>query len=128
MSVKLEELLTDEEIRRAYTEAPGLFGGIRACIRLAVEKAEKVEGFATADKFPPSGGYYFAPDAKWFAAQGEPQRHALILLGPRFEPKPVKTAEERIAEALKISGVDHVHQRVACTKACEMARILRGEE
>lgn len=42
--IKLEDVLTDEEIRRLSNETRGTFAWVRACIALAVEKARRAHG------------------------------------------------------------------------------------
>lgn len=125
MSVKLEDVLTNPEIVKEAQKLQ-IYGDVgslvRACIRLTVEKAEKVEGcVGIAIDQRRTGGFYFnegPPNSPSF-------RHALLLLGPRYEPKPVKSAEERIEEALKAYDAPvHCYRD---TLAFEMARILRGE-
>ena len=124
--LRLEDALTDEDIKSQFPRSVGIWmeedlRSIRACIALAVEKAEKVSGFLSAQvvEVVRSGGN--VEPILWRTPHSDGKSyHALLLLGPKYEPKPVKSAEERIDAALK----NHA-KRTDCM--CEQCVILRGE-
>lgn len=125
--IRLDDVLTDEEIRYEYTRTSEFYKAIRACIALAVEKwPEKVRGYARL--------YGHGDDDIYVAGSLLPTehhefRHALLLLGPRYEPKPVKSMEQRGNEALaKWDARGNCQASDIVEMAYEMARILRGEE
>ena len=131
--IRLEDVLTDEEIYGVAKNKPNFPEQVRACIALAVERAEKVSGFVSTTRATGlvhdghAAGWFFI-DPKDVAGNGA-FRHALLLLGPKYEPKPVKSAEERSREALAMwESRQNMTFEELLQHADECFRILRGEE
>lgn len=88
MSVRLEDVLTNEDIYRLLSGGGWTPNEVRAGVRLAVEKAEKVEGWVSDSTIymHRNGGEknvtLWTPPATPIG----PARHALLLLGPKYEP------------------------------------------